>query len=245
MGMNVAVYGTIEIEFGRKQMKNPDFQVITSIKEVKTGILPIYPLKKGLYQNSMRTIFSETIQYSHNVKEFLPEDIVKRYQFIKFPQRIKGIHFPKSYYHLEKAKETLKYEEIFLFEFSVLIQKQKIQLKEGISKDIKGILAKKFISDLPFKLTKSQIKVFEEIREDMKKAIPMNRLLQGDVGSGKTVVSELAIIDNYESGYQGAVMVPTSVLAKQQYKKLKNDLEKLGIKVEMLLGETKKSEKRK
>ncbi|WP_240739521.1 DEAD/DEAH box helicase [Marinitoga lauensis] len=79
----------------------------------------------------------------------------------------------------------------------------------------------------------------------MKKAIPMNRLLQGDVGSGKTVVSELAIIDNYESGYQGAVMVPTSVLAKQQYKKLKNDLEKLGIKVEMLLGETKKSEKRK
>lgn len=245
IGMNVAVYGTIEVEFGKKQMKNPDFQIISSIKEVKTGILPIYPLKRGLYQNNMRTIFSETIQYSHSVKEFLPQNIIEKYDFISFPKRIKGMHFPKSYYHLEMSKRTLKYEEIFLFEFSVLIQKQKIQSKEGISKNIKGELTKKFISLLPFKLTKSQIKVFEEIREDMKKNIPMNRLLQGDVGSGKTVVSELALIDNYESGYQGAIMVPTSVLAKQQYRKIKKDMKKIGIEVEILLGETKKSEKRK
>lgn len=245
IGFNVAVFGTVEIDFGRKQMKNPDFQVYTSEKEIKTGILPVYPLKKGLYQNNMRNVFSETITYSHNVKEFLPEKIMKKYQLIDFPKRIKGIHFPKSYYHLEKAKKTLKYEEIFLFEFSVLIQKQKIQTKTGISKNIKGILANRFINSLPFKLTNSQIKVFNEIREDMRKNIPMNRLLQGDVGSGKTVVSELALIDNFESGYQGAVMVPTSVLAKQQYRKIKSDFEKMGINVTLLLGETKKSEKNK
>ncbi|SHE33579.1 ATP-dependent DNA helicase RecG [Marinitoga hydrogenitolerans DSM 16785] len=243
-GLKVAVYGTVEIEFGRKQMKNPDFQIISSIKEVKTGIFPIYSLRKGLYQNNMRTIFTETIEYSHYMKEFLPDKILEKYNFIDFPKRIKGIHFPKSFYHLKKAKETLKYEEIFLFEFSVLIQKQKIQSKEGIAKNIKGELTKKFISLLPFKLTNSQKKVFEEIRKDMKKNIPMNRLLQGDVGSGKTVVSELALIDNFECGFQGAVMVPTSVLAKQQYKKLKNDFEKLGIKTELLLGETKKSDKK-
>ncbi|GAB6188651.1 ATP-dependent DNA helicase RecG [Marinitoga arctica] len=243
IGLNIAVFGTVEIDFGKKQMKNPDFQIFTSEKEIKTGILPVYPLKKGLYQNSMRNIFSETIQYTHNVKEFLPEEIIKKYQLIDFPKRIKGIHFPKSFYHLEKAKKSLKYEEIFLFEFSILIQKQKIQSKEGLSKNIKGLLANKFINSLPFKLTNSQLKVFNEIREDMKKNIPMNRLLQGDVGSGKTVVSELALIDNFESNYQGAMMVPTSVLAKQQYKKIKNEFKKFGINVELLLGETKKSEK--
>ncbi|KLO24643.1 MULTISPECIES: ATP-dependent DNA helicase RecG [unclassified Marinitoga] len=243
IGMKVAVYGTLEIDFGRKQMKNPDFQVITSIDEIKTGIMPIYPLKKGLYQNTMRNIFSETIQYANNVKEFIPEKLLKKYKFLNFPSRIKGIHFPKSFYHLKKAKDTLRYEEIFLFELSVLIQKLKIQLKKGFSKKINGELSKKFMESLPFKLTNSQIKVFEEIRKDMKKDVPMNRLLQGDVGSGKTVVSELALIDNFESGFQGAVMVPTSVLAKQQYKRLKKDFEKFGINVEILLGETKKSKK--
>jgi ATP-dependent DNA helicase RecG len=244
VGMKVAVYGVVEIEFGKKQMKNPDFQVITNEKEIKKGILPVYPLKKGLYQNNMRYILSETIQYANKKEEFLPKKIMERYDIIEFPKRIKGIHFPKSFYHLNKAKEGLKYEEIFLFEFSVLIQKQKIQSKEGYAKNIKGELANKFISLLPFNLTNAQINAYNEIRKDMEKNNPMNRLLQGDVGSGKTVVSEIALIDNYESGFQGAVMVPTSVLAKQQFKKIKRDLEKLDIKVELLLGETKNSEKK-
>ncbi|KAF2957060.1 ATP-dependent DNA helicase RecG [Marinitoga sp. 38H-ov] len=244
VGMKVAVYGIVEIEFGRKQMKNPDFQVITNENEIKQGILPVYPLKKGLYQNNMRVILSETIQYANKKEEFLPKNIMEKYDILEFPKRIKGIHFPKSYYHLNKAKEGLKYEEIFLFEFSVLIQKQKIQSRDGYAKNILGELANKFIDSLPFKLTNSQIKAYNEIREDMRKNTPMNRLLQGDVGSGKTVVSEIALIDNYESGFQGAIMVPTSVLAKQQYNKIKKDMEKLNINVELLLGETKNSEKK-
>ncbi|AEX84646.1 ATP-dependent DNA helicase RecG [Marinitoga piezophila KA3] len=244
VGLKVAAYGTVEVEFGRKTIKNPDFQIITSEQEVQTGILPVYPLKRGIYQNNMRNIFSETIPYVNYKEEFIPEEIKNKYKLISLSRRIKGIHFPKSFFHYEKAKEALKYEEIFLFEFSVLMKKRLIKEKIGISKKNEGKLIEEFKKILSFKLTNAQNKVFNEIRKDMDSKEPMNRLLQGDVGSGKTVVSEMALLYNYESGFQGAVMVPTSVLAKQQFLKIKKHMENFGINVELLLGETKNSEKK-
>jgi len=243
-GVKSAFYGKIEYSYGMKQMKSPDFQVINSEEDFKRGILPVYPLTSGIFQSTMRKIAKEAIQQTYFLEEFLPEEFVREFNLLDLKKRIKGIHFPLSTYHKERARYSLKYEEALLFELAMIYLKLKMkETKKGEEKDIKGELSKKFLKTLNFELTQAQKRSYEEIKKDLISPYPMNRLLQGDVGSGKTVVSELAIIDVCESGYQVAVMNPTSVLAKQQFKRLLKDIEPLGLKVALLTGDTKESDK--
>lgn len=243
-GVKSAFYGKIEYSYGMKQMKSPDFQVIENEEDFKREILPVYPLTSGIFQTTMRKIAKEVIKQTYFLEEFLPEEFVQGFNLLDLKKRIKGIHFPLSIYHKERAWYSLKYEEAILFELAMIYLKLKMkEMKKGATKEIKGELSKNFLNTLNFELTQAQKRSYEEIKKDLISPYPMNRLLQGDVGSGKTVVSELAIIDVCEAGYQAAVMNPTSVLSKQQFKRLSNDLEPLGLKVALLTGDTKESDK--
>ncbi|MDN5343594.1 MAG: ATP-dependent helicase RecG [Oceanotoga sp.] len=240
-----AFYGKAEYNFGQKQMKSPDFQILENKNNLQNKIIPIYPLTSGISQNIMRKIMKQINPQIYYLEEFLPDKFIKTFNLLNINQRLTGIHEPKSSYHIKKSLITFKYEEIFLFEYAILNSKKKIKKHlKGYSKNINGELSKIYINNLNFKLTNAQKRTHIEIREDMKKESPMNRLLQGDVGSGKTAVAEISIIDNFEAGFQSALMVPTSVLAKQQYQKIKLNLEKINIKTELLIGETKEKEKK-
>jgi len=243
-GLKVAFYGKVELSYGMKQMKSPDYQILSSNEDFKKEILPVYPLTAGLFQSTMRKISKVIVQQTFHMEEFLPNEFINDFNLLDIKKRMKGLHFPLSMYHKERALYSLKYEETILFEIAMIYVKLKMkELKKGQTKNIVGNLTKKFLESLNFNLTDAQKKSYEEIKKDLKSPYPMNRLLQGDVGSGKTVVSELAAIDVCEAGYQVAIMVPTSVLAKQQFKRISKDFEPLGLKVSLLTGELKDSKK--
>jgi ATP-dependent DNA helicase RecG len=244
IGVTAAFFGKVENNFGKKQMKAPEFQIVNNINEIEAKILPVYPLTYGVSQAVMRKITQNILLHDTNYQEYLPKFFLDKFDILNLKKRIKGLHFPKSFYHKNRALSSLKFDEAFLFEVAILSAKKQFENNvKGFSKKFEGTLSAKFMNSLSFILTDSQKNCYEEIKNDMKDPKPMNRLLQGDVGSGKTAVSELAIIDNYEAGFQSSIMVPTSVLAKQQFKKIKNHMEPLGIKVEILLGETSNKEK--
>ena len=241
-GKDVLVTGTVKRGyFGNLEMLFPE--VVEDDGKTKREILPIYRLTSGITQKSMRRIFKENISVICNIKDDFPKFLVEKRNLIDKTTALYGMHFPKTFYHLNRSKERLSYEELFYFQVALaMTRKKKLQIG-GISKKIKGELAEKFLESLPFKLTNAQKRVHSEIREDMKSSKPMNRLLQGDVGSGKTVVAQLALIDNYEAGFQGAMMAPTLILALQHYNKMKA-LEKLGINVALITGSTSASQKK-
>lgn len=226
--------------FGPFELNSPEIEEATAL--IKREILPVYSLVSGISQKMARKIVKKNMGIIREIEELIPKDISVKRNLINRKNAAYAIHYPRSFFELNEARRYLSYEELFLFELAILYNKHHTKESvKGVSKIVKGQLAETFIKSLPFKLTGDQVKAFEDIRRDMSSDVPMGRLLQGDVGSGKTVVAELSMIDNYEAGYQSALMVPTSVLANQHYEKLKRDLEPLGIKVELLVGAMKKS----
>ena len=240
-------FGTVKKNiYGQLEMQNPEIEKLTNDIQEKEWrrIYPLYSLTTGLTQNMMRRIIQSNLNNASCFEENIPDWLIEKRNLMSIDQAIKTLHFPSSFHHLKKAKWRLTYEELFYFELSILYHRLKLEQQiNGISKDIKGDLANEFINNLPFKLTKDQIKAYLEIRKDMVSSKVMRRLIQGDVGSGKTVVAEIAMVDNFEAGYQSAIMVPTTVLALQHFKRIKHDLEKLGINVGLLIGSMTEKEK--
>lgn len=236
------IHGTAKkTPFGPLEMNSPEIEKIEG--EVPREILPVYSLTSGISMNMMRKIMKRNLGVVKSLDELLPDFVRHERDLMSRRHAMISIHFPLSLFEMTRARKYLVYEEFFLFELAILYNRSQLRKSRGgIAKTITGELSKRLIARLPFELTGDQIKVFEEIREDMRSSNPMNRLLQGDVGSGKTMVAELAMVDNFEAGYQSALMVPTSVLAMQHFEKLSSDLEPLGIKVELLTGSLKKSE---
>ena len=244
-GKDVFVTGNVKRGmFNQLEMANPE--VVPAEKVYTKEILPIYRLTSGISQKTFRKIMRENIpRISCSLKETLPEVIVKKRNFLDIKSSYFGIHFPKTFYNLRKSRKRLAYEEFFYLQLALLLSRKEEERIGGIPKEIKGILAKEFIKKLPFELTKAQMRVHEEIRKDMMSKKPMNRLLQGDVGSGKTVVAQLAMIDNCEAGYQSALMAPTSILAIQHFRRTQEAFSDMGIRVALILGATPQAEKRK
>ncbi|HCZ06556.1 MAG TPA: DNA helicase RecG [Thermotogae bacterium] len=224
--------------YGQLEMNSPEFEIAEK-GDTEGKIVPIYSLTTGITQKQMRRILEKNVHLSSCFVEELPDVLLSKRRLLDLPRAIYGMHFPSSFYHLNRSRERLAYEELFYLQLAVLyVRRLREKERGGIPKQIKGELAQKFIQMLPFKLTASQIKAHEEIRRDMMSEKPMNRLLQGDVGSGKTVVAELAILDNYEAGFQSAVMAPTSILAHQHFVRLSRDFLPLGLKVDILTHAT-------
>ena len=202
-------------------------------------IVPIYPLSEKLNIKTLRRAIFNTIQlFKNDIETVLPNKIIEKYNLLPKKEAIEGIHFPKDIEILQKARYTLVFEELFLIQLKLaLLREENNKNLSAVPLEIKKDgLVMRFIESLPFKLTSAQQRAVNEILNDLNSTKPMQRLLQGDVGSGKTVVATIMLLAGIENGYQAAIMAPTEILAQQHYNNLVKWLTPLGLKVELLIG---------
>ncbi len=234
----LSVSGRVE-KFGNKvTMISPEYELMKDPVQptVHTGrLVPIYPETAGVSSKWLRrNIFQLLTDYEKDLQDFLPEIIRKEYTFPNLIDALWKIHFPDSFEDIEKGRERLSFDELFLLQLAALERKNKWKAQhKGYSLDTTQFKTelKTFISSLPFTLTNSQQKAITMITNDMNSDRSMNRLLQGDVGSGKTIIAAAAIYHVYLHGYTSIIMAPTEILAEQHYATLTNLLIPLGIKV--------------
>lgn len=209
-----------------------------------TVIEPVYHLVKGLNNKLINKIIMETLKSNIDIDDYIPSYLTNKYEFIRKIEAIKEIHNPTNSRKLKMSKLRLIYEEFFLFMFKVNYLKYKYtKNNKGLIRNIDKNKLWDFINTLPFKLTIDQESAIEDIYNDLVAPKRMNRLILGDVGSGKTIVSIIAMYINYLSGYQSALMAPTEILAIQHYENIKTILKNTDIKVILLIGSMKKKEK--
>lgn len=249
----LAVFGKVEI-FGRSlQMTHPEFDRLDSESDdtfLHTGaIIPVYPSSeelrtKFLDSRGLRKLIKPVLELTDAIEETLPLAVVEKYRLISLGTAYRQIHFPSSPDNLQHAQRRLKFEELFYLQLLLAYRRSKVQSDDrGIRFTDGGEKTERLLRSLPFDLTTAQKKVLQEIYGDMDKPIPMNRMIQGDVGSGKTIVAILAMLRAVENGYQTALMVPTEILAEQHYIVLQELLWGLGVQVALLKGGQKKSER--
>ena len=210
---------------------------------LKSEIKPIYPLKGDLTDKMLTKLIIDVLD-NIKISENLPKDLVEKYKLISLDAAIREIHFPKDKDMLQKAITRLKFQELFTYSMKLLLLKNKIK---GSSNGMSFPWNEKLVElkqVLPYELTGAQTRVVREILRDAKSSSPMNRLVQGDVGSGKTVVALIAIYNVYTNGYKSAFMVPTEILANQHYEEAKKLLSPFGVEIELLTGSTSAKEKR-
>ncbi len=204
---------------GELYLSNPTYEIVYEEKETKhTGrIVPIYPETKGLTSKGIRYLISLLLKKSFSLEETIPESILKNHRLPRVQEAIRNVHFPEILEEAERAKRRFIFEDLFLLQLNYIQEKENLKKKTAFSIPFNPDLIKKTLTDLPFELTLSQKKALFEILKDMERAYPMNRLLQGDVGSGKTVVVALAALPVSNYNLQTAFMAPTEILAKQHY----------------------------
>ena len=217
--------------------------VIACGEAISNEIVPKYPLK-GDISNKLFEKLINTILAQMNIKENLPQDILDKYKLVSLDSAIRSIHFPENKDMLEKAKTRLKFQELFTYSLKLLL------LKYQLKKNSNGIKfewvdeLKVFKESLPFPLTNAQTKVVRDILRDQKSQCPMNRLIQGDVGSGKTIVALIGIFNVIKNNYQSVLMAPTEILATQHYEEAKKVYSQFNIEIELLTGGTSIKEKK-
>ena len=236
-------YGKVTKKPGQFEMASPVFDKEGEYKN--TGkIVPIYPTTKGLSETVIRQAVENALSIMEDkIEDNLPEYICERFNLMNESEALKQIHFPENMEELKKARTRLVFEELLTFQLALL------SLKNQYESEIRGIKYSKdvhmsdVINTLPFNLTKAQLRVLEDIDRDMESEKPMNRLLQGDVGSGKTVVAMIAAYKAVKSGYQAAIMAPTTILATQHLENFNKILGQFGIKCELLVSSVTKKQK--
>jgi ATP-dependent DNA helicase RecG len=240
-------------KLGRLQFAHPEFDRLKGAEEedepdwgklFNTGaIIPKYRsssdlAKAGLDSRGFRRIIRSALKsHAHQVQEILPDEIRSRAKLVESRAAIEQIHFPSSGEQLAEARRRLKFDELFFLQLLLAYRKRRVgEEVKGITYTIESRLARKLAEALPFQLTRAQRRVINEIAEDMRSSRPMNRLLQGDVGSGKTIVAMLAMLVAVDNGYQVAFMAPTEILAEQHYRTLASYLGDLSVNVRLLIG---------
>lgn len=215
-------------------------------------IVPIYPLSEGLYQKSLRGVMKTIVeQYAGALEEILPPPLKETYKLLSLPEAVYRIHFPTDEDDIEKLNRgtsephrRLIFDEFLLLELGLGLKKRGIAMKQkGIVFQFEGELERRLRALLPYQLTPAQERVLSEIKKDMRSIHPMNRLLQGDVGSGKTIVALIALLSAVEAGYQGAIMVPTEILAEQHYRNISTFAEKLKLVSCLMTSRLRKKER--
>ena len=228
---------------------NPKTETLTAsnifLEPLKTKeIIPVYHLCKGITSKQLRGFINEGLKY-YDVKNNVPDELIKKYDFINESDALKIVHNPVDEKTLKLALKTLKYEELFTYMLKVrMLKKKNEEHNKSFIKNIDEEKVNDFIKNLPFELTNDQEKVTYEMLNDLKSDTKMNRLLQGDVGSGKTVVAFILVHACYTAGYQTAMMAPTEVLAKQHYKNALDLFKNTNLKVALLTGKMKSKEKK-
>lgn len=240
------VFGNVKAYAGKFEMTNPEIE--NASKDYKAGkIMPIYRLTYGLTNNEItKLIRTALIEYSNKIEDVIPNEIKNKYKLISKKNAIIYLHFPLDNRKYSYAKKTIAFEKLLVMQLGLMSIKSKLKTNlQGI--EIKNsTYAEKLIGSLPYKLTDAQYRVIEEIKEDMSLSKPMNRLVQGDVGSGKTIIAIYAMLIAVNSGFQASMMAPTEILAQQHYDTIKEYVENinLNIKIAFLSGSTKENDKK-
>ena len=252
-GMTLTLCGPVEDRFRTNEFVNPEFEIMKS-PDQKSGIIgkifAVYPANSEISSKALRKLINNMLEkYSGQcIREFLPQEILLHYGMMSNHEALLNIHEPKDNMSYIRARNRLAFEELFLLQTGILLRRRKFSGNDSDKLRAKILTPGKnfhaFMSKLPFRLTDSQRAAIYEILDDISRDKPMNRLLQGDVGSGKTLVAFAALLAAYDSGAQAALMAPTEILASQHYEKLRKSLDSLGIKAAFLSGSLKSSEKR-
>lgn len=225
-GRLVVLYGKAEIYKKRIQMISPEYEILESADDAQLSmnrIVPIYPLTRGMTQRYLRKIIRASFEeYNERLVDILPIPIRNKHHLLNIKHSIEALHFPESFEKQEEGYRRISFEEFFLFQLSVKKRRLQIVGRRGCRHEIDHELVKNFCSAFPFELTNAQRRVINEIAADMQKDFPMLRLLQGDVGCGKTLVSLFGCVAAIRNGHQSAIMVPTEILARQHYDKIKD-----------------------
>lgn len=231
------------------QMVNPEFKLSSNQRKLDEGeILPIYSTSKDLPQNSFRKLIKEAVKSKKQLfLENIPESILKKYKILSREEALTDIHFPKNSKSIEEAKRRFAIEELLVLEMGILQKRFEIdnENKSKYTLEDKKTLVKQYLESLSFNLTRAQKRVITEIYKDLSNGRIVNRLVQGDVGSGKTIVSMILLLYMVENSYQGVLMAPTEILAVQHFLSVKEKFEKLGVRVELLTGSFKGKTKEK
>jgi ATP-dependent DNA helicase RecG len=233
-----------KISLGKEGLffNSPAYEKINEIGEneelTHTGrIVPVYSETRGITSRWLRYIIKPLLyRFCDQIQESLPKEIIKKYKFLPIQEAVWQLHFPSTFSHADAAKNRFSFEEIFLIQLNVLKEKIKLMLKKAHACPMDADLMKSFTDSLPFQLTNSQKKCAFAILKDLEKTIPMSRLLEGDVGSGKTVVAAMAALSVVKNNHQVAFMAPTEILAKQHLKTITELLKNFNVKVGLLTG---------
>ena len=239
-GDEYVFYGKVEGNILRPEISSPEIASADKIYNI-SGIRPIYPLAKGITNNYMISIIKKFVNDNLNLKEIFTNDFLKKYSLEEINDATRNIHFPNSYEDIEKARKRHIFEELYLLEVALMAIKEKNINLNGIK--FNDIDVEPFMQNIPFTLTNAQKSCLKEILNDMNSPKVMNRLIQGDVGSGKTIIAALAMYVAVKNGYQAAMMAPTTILATQHYEDLSKIFENLNIKTDIITGKTTKKGK--
>jgi ATP-dependent DNA helicase RecG len=245
-GTEVAFSGKVQYRYGRLQMVNPAYDVLedpaeVGMKTVHTGrIIPLHPATQKMSSAMLRRLIMRALDQYGDLPDHVPCELRLRYGYPQRAQALREMHFPGSAGRLNRARQRMAYDELLVMQVALALRRQRLRLgTPGIAHGLPGGRIADFIAHLPFRLTSAQEKAFQEISLDMASPYPMNRLLQGEVGSGKTVVALLTLLLTHENGHQGAIMAPTEVLAEQHFASIASLLaDELGVRVELLTGNT-------
>jgi ATP-dependent DNA helicase RecG len=250
-GMQIVVSGKVDEYLGRLTFQAPEWELLDQELLHTARIVPVYPLTEGLYNKQLRKIIKRTIDYwASRMQDTLPDAILKSASLMSLSAALLQVHFPDSMHTLEAARKRLAFDELFLLQLGLLKQKQQWRGETGRALNFDLNLLETFKSALPFPLTDAQQRVLDDIITDIRTDHPMSRLLQGDVGSGKTVVAAAMMFFAAQCGYQAALMAPTEILAEQHFKSLSQLFEAINqqpishpIKVRLLTGSTSQADR--
>lgn len=223
------VSGNFELSNNRLTIMNPSMELASDFPANTARILPVYKLTKGLTSNTIRKIVREIVPSIRQVEESIPDWIIKESHLISRRQALELIHFPERSIDIQRAQERLGFDEVFELSLASLLNKNENNKEHSMKVEFKKELAVKFVKNLPFDLTQAQRKVVWQIYNDLDSSQPMNRMVEGDVGSGKTVVATMAALMVISEGYQVAFMAPTEILARQHAQTISELLKPLGM----------------
>ncbi|MDD5217344.1 MAG: ATP-dependent DNA helicase RecG [Candidatus Omnitrophica bacterium] len=243
VGQEIILYGKVEYYKGRFQITSPEYELVEGEEEsVHTGrITPIYPLTEGLFQRSLRTTLRDAVQTQLDkvVREYLPESFCAERKLMELREAVREMHFPTSFEKLAEARKRIVFDEFLVFEVILLERMERLKTKHRASVLTEGERwLGEFEKKLPFRLTNDQNKVMRELFEDLGTSVPMNRLLQGDVGAGKTLVAVFAMLLAAKNQSQAAMLVPTEILAEQHYQTLQKVLAPFSLSIGLLTSST-------
>lgn len=238
-GQQLYAYGKLEHAYGNLQMNSPQIEILEEGQTIDRGIVPVYGLTEGMKQWSIRMAIKNWFDHHQELEDVLPVEVQRHRCTMRRYDAFKEMHFPTSWERHQEARKQLAYEELWIMQMGLLLLRAHEQVQGGHAMDGNGSLVERITSSLPFQLTGDQKKAFADIASDMEEPKAMQRLVQGDVGSGKTVVAALALAKAVENGFQGAIMAPTEILASQHFESFQELFGDAPIRMALLTGSTK------